>query len=90
MKICQKCYFYDRCSIFGWADAEKCFNFDPRIVRTQYDKIKAMNIDEMADMFAGMTITGACNDFGIKVDRKCDSKCKECIKIWLESEVTKQ
>ena len=53
--------------------------------KTNYDLIKSMDIDEMANLFYGWVHTGACNDFRIKHKRQCDSNCLECIKEWLES-----
>ena len=54
---------------------------------TVNDKINQMSIEEKAKLFSSWTTTGACNDFGIEISRKCDGDCEICIKDWLESEV---
>ena len=54
---------------------------------TNFEKIKNMSIDELANLFSKWTTTGACNDFGITTSRKCDGNCQVCLKEWLESEV---
>ena len=53
------------------------------------DKINQMSIEEKAKLFSSWTTTGACNDFGIEISRKCDGDCEICIKDWLEQEVNK-
>lgn len=50
------------------------------------DKITQMSTEEKAKLFSSWTTTGACNDFGILSNRKCDGKCEICLKEWLESE----
>lgn len=50
------------------------------------DKINQMSIEEKAKLFSSWTTTGACNDFGILPNRKCDGKCEICLKEWLEGE----
>lgn len=65
-------------------------------IKTNYDRIKAMSVDEMADVFySGIDkicfdnctkSTGNKFECPIKDDVTPDS-CKECIKRWLESEV---
>ena len=54
---------------------------------TNYDRIKAMNIDEMADYFNGIFDCSNCpNDMFL-----CESKgsvCTKYIKQWLEQEVS--
>ena len=50
------------------------------------EKINKMSVDEKAKLFSSWTVTGACNDFGIKHERKCDGDCETCLKEWLESE----
>ena len=67
-------------------NAEKCPFEKPK---TNYDRIRNMSIEGMAEFMKGLVVTGACNDFGIPHQRKCNGNCKECIKQWLESEVTK-
>lgn len=51
------------------------------------DKINQMSPEEKSKLFSSWTTTGACNDFGIFPNRKCDGKCEICLKEWLESEV---
>ena len=54
---------------------------------TNYDRIKDMNIDEMAEYFNGIFDCSNCpNDMFL-----CESKgsvCTKYIKQWLESEVS--
>lgn len=54
---------------------------------TNFERIKNMSIDELVKLFREWTTTGACNDFGITISRKCDGKCEICLKEWLVSEV---
>ena len=53
------------------------------------DKINQMSVEEKAKLFSSWTITGACNDFRILLNRKCDGKCEICLKEWLEQEENK-
>ena len=54
------------------------------------DKINLMSVEEKAKLFSGWTVAGACNDFGIKHERKCDGDCETCLKEWLLLEVNKK
>ena len=47
-------------------------------------------VEEKAKLFSGWTVAGACNDFGIKHERKCDGDCETCLKEWLLLEVNKK
>lgn len=59
MIICPKCYSYDKCKAMGYADAEKCANYDPRMKpKTHFDRIKAMRVEEMARLLCD------CSDCG--------------------------
>ena len=49
------------------------------------EKINQMTEQEKAVFFGGWTKTGACNDFGIETNRKCDGSCDKCILEWLLS-----
>ena len=50
------------------------------------EKINQMTAAEKAAVFSMWTITGACNDFGIKANRECDGNCEKCILEWLLSD----
>lgn len=57
MIICPKCYNYDKCKAMGYADAEKCANYDPRLrPKTNFDRIKAMSVEEMAEFLKRVCI----------------------------------
>lgn len=51
-----------------------------------YERIKQMSLDEMARFFSDLTLSGACDSFGFRPKRECDSNCKKCVKEWLERE----
>lgn len=52
---------------------------------TNYEKIKAMSIDEMAEFIPDWSYTKACKcDSEIWVD--CNNDCSKCVREWLESE----
>lgn len=53
------------------------------------DKINLMSIEEKTKLFSEWHVTGACNDFGIVHERKCDGDCETCLKEWLQMEVNK-
>ena len=63
--------------------ARECIDHKPV---TQFDRIKAMSVEEMADYFNGIFDCSNCpNDMFL-----CESKgsvCTKYIKQWLESEV---
>jgi len=48
---------------------------------TNYEKIKQMSIDEMAEFIGECDY---CNN-----DLECNGNCDECCKKWLESEASK-
>lgn len=52
---------------------------------TNFEKIKAMDIDELAIFFQGDCTFCVC----FSEPGRCSLSCKEGIKKWLESEVTK-
>ena len=54
---------------------------------TNYDRIKAMNIDEMADYFNGIFDCFNCPKDAFLCESK-GSVCTKYIKQWLESEVS--
>lgn len=93
MIICPKCYSYDKCKRMGWADAEKCANYDPRMKpRTNFDRIKAMSVDELAQAIYQGISSDPC-DYCKNNNLHCTGEpCKEkanadIIAEWLESEV---
>ncbi len=49
---------------------------------TNYEKIKSMSIDEMANLLEATCEFCVC----FKEPRKCTPRCKEGVKKWLESE----
>lgn len=50
---------------------------------TNFERIKNMSVEELADFLYSGTECGFCNNFGVDVERKCDGDCVECIKHWL-------
>lgn len=50
---------------------------------TNYEKIKAMSIDEMVEKFAK---NGCCGFCKLKESQTCDIPCKQGIRQYLESE----
>lgn len=50
---------------------------------TNFEKIKAMSIDEMTVL---LDTHGLCSD-NTTIHDDCDANCDDCIKKWLESEV---
>lgn len=73
------------------ATARECIDHKPV---TQFDCIKAMNIDEMADCFSKFTQCDDCpaRDFCNKINSRDDDlvmmSCSQRFKQWLESEVS--
>ena len=53
------------------------------------DKINLMSIEEKTKLFSEWHVAGACNEFGIVHERKCDGDCETCLKEWLQMEVSK-
>ena len=53
------------------------------------DKINLMSIEEKTKPFSEWHVTGACNDFGIVHERKCDGDGETSLKEWLQMEVNK-
>ena len=54
---------------------------------TNFERIKNMSVEELADFLYSETECGFCNNFGIRTGRKCDGDCVECIIFWLRSEM---
>lgn len=60
---------------------------------TQFEKIKAMSLDELAEYLTEAWDCHECSQHELLSDNpllkneKCDMKCKEHCKEWLESEV---
>lgn len=53
---------------------------------TNYDRIRNMSIDELANFIPDWSYTKACKcDEETYVD--CNNECCKCVKQWLESEV---
>ena len=70
----------------------KCKHFDDtgseviEDVFTNYDRIRNMSVDELAEFIPDWSYTKACKCDELPfVD--CDNVCKKCVKEWLESEV---
>ena len=55
---------------------------------TNYEKIKAMSIDEMAEYFLTKSFD-PCDITNFPVV-DCDAGCDKCIRKWLESEVEEE
>ena len=54
---------------------------------TNYEKIKAMSIDEMAKIFAK---NGYCEFCKLKEAQTCDMPCEQGVRQYLESEVEEE
>ena len=50
---------------------------------TNFERIKNMSVEELAEFIYSGNECGFCNQFGIDTGRKCDGDCVECIKHWL-------
>ena len=61
---------------------------------TNYDRIKAMSVEDMADYFAYMFDCNLCSeqqrlsDNPLLEDERCDNNCMKHCKQWLEQEVS--
>lgn len=53
---------------------------------TNYEKIKAMSIEEMVDVADELSCFGKCGFCTEGTGPHCDGKCDEHIAEWLESE----
>ena len=63
--------------------ARDCIDHKPI---TNFDRIKAMSVEELANFIPNWSYTKACKcDEEIYVD--CNNECWKCVKEWLESEV---
>ena len=51
---------------------------------TNFERIKNMSVEELAEFIHSGDECGFCNQFGIDTGRKCDGDCVECIKHWIE------
>ena len=54
---------------------------------TNFERIKNMSVEELAEFIDSGDECGFCNQFGVVTGRKCDGDCVECIIFWLRSEV---
>ena len=50
---------------------------------TNFERIKNMSVEELAEFIYSGNECGFCNQFGVDTERKCDGDCVECIKHWL-------
>jgi hypothetical protein len=90
--ICKKCIHKEVCKHKSKSVYE-CEHFADGTIKNQYDRIRNMSIDEMAEFlkatiedcekYCAFTKNGKCNSFGV------EDKCAEGIKQWLETEVEK-
>ena len=53
---------------------------------TNYEKIKNMTVDEMADLIADLC-SQSCQSCPCRHYMYCDEECANSIKLWLQSEV---
>ena len=51
--------------------------------QTNFERIKNMSVEELAEFIDSGDECGFCNQFGVDTGRKCDGDCVECIKHWL-------
>ena len=54
---------------------------------TNFERIKNMSVEELAEFIDSGDECGFCNQFGGDTGRECDGDCVECIIFWLRSEV---
>ena len=54
---------------------------------TNFERIKNMSVEELAEFIDSGDECGFCNQFGVDTGRECDWDCVECIIFWLRSEV---
>ena len=54
---------------------------------TNFERIKNMSVEELAEFIDSGDECGFCNQFGVDTGRECDGDCVECIIFWLRSEV---
>ena len=54
---------------------------------TNFERIKNMSVEELAEFIDSGDECGFCNQFGVDTGRECDRDCVECIIFWLRSEV---
>lgn len=85
--LCQRCSVYARCSLnYDGKPCRKLRDVEP----TNYDRIKDMSVDELADLLARRELS--CMPFCKQCDI-CNERtfsypfCVEGVKKWLESEV---
>ena len=50
---------------------------------TNFERIKNMSVEELAEFIDSGDECGFCNQFGVDTGRECDGDCVECIKHWL-------
>lgn len=51
--------------------------------QTNFERIKNMSVEELAEFLYSGNECGFCNQFGVDTGRKCDGDCVECIEHWL-------
>ena len=54
---------------------------------TNFERIKNMSVEELAEFIDSGNECGFCNQFGVDTGRECDGDCVESIIFWLRSEV---
>ncbi len=95
MKLCKQCKKCGKCKK-PYSEmsnyAERCKEFE-EIKQTNYDCIKAMSVDELADVIYDLPdkicLQNCRNKFECPCGENLDiSNCKNCMKQWLESEVS--
>lgn len=70
-------------NIMGMCAKKGSKNYPDIPKRTNFEKIKLMNIDELAEFMSNQLVVCPLNDY---VCEPCEY-CDDCIKRWLESEV---
>lgn len=97
----QSIYFKSRQNAFSFVKylelADNVIELDKKELQattTNYDRIKAMTVEEMADYFAYMFDCNLCpeqqrlSDNPLLEDERCDNNCMKHCKQWLEQEVS--
>jgi hypothetical protein len=84
--ICKKCIHEKVCKHKSKSVYE-CEHFADGTIKNQYDRIRNMSIEEMAEFmqYCGWDYPPYCSYLKIQ---SCDQNCLKCAKEWLETEVT--
>ena len=80
--ICKNCIHSEVCKHKTEAVYE-CEHFKDGTIKNQYDRIRNMSVEEMAELFS----KSPCYCCKQHKDQTCKMPCRQGVKQWLESEV---